>query len=88
MKELIERIKLKSSKLPRKITINGDDIFNECKITNEFNAFFTNIESELASKIPNVSTTFGSYRNKPDSIMEPKQFLMNELKKCFLLFEN
>ena len=34
MKKLIERIKLKSSKLPRKITINGDDIFNERRITN------------------------------------------------------
>ena len=46
MKELIEKIKRKSSNFPRKITINEVDIFNERKIANEFNAFFTNIRSE------------------------------------------
>ena len=70
MKKLIGKIKLKSSNLRRRITVNEVDIFDERKIANEFNAFFTNIGSKLASKIPNVSTTFESYINKPDSIME------------------
>ena len=83
MKELIGKIKLKSSNLPRRITVNEVDIFDERKIANEFNAFFTNIGRKLASKIPNASTTFGSYINKPDSIMETKQFSMNELKDAF-----
>ena len=34
MKELINKIKLKSSNLPRKITVNEVDIFDECKIAN------------------------------------------------------
>ena len=38
------------------------------------------IESNLASKIPNASTTFESYINKPDSVMKTKQLSMNELK--------
>ena len=76
MKELVGKIKLKSSNLPRRITVNKVDIFDERKITNEFNAFFTNIGSKLASKIPNASTTL----NKPDSIVETKQLSMNELK--------
>ena len=46
------------------------DIFAERKIANGFNAFFTNTGSKLATKIPNASTTFESYINKPDSIME------------------
>ena len=83
MKELVGKIKLKSSNLPRRITVNKVDIFDERKIANEFNAFFTNIGSKLASKIPNASTTFESYINKPDSIMETKRLSMNELKDDF-----
>ena len=83
MKELIGKIKLKSSNLPRRITVNEVDIFDKRKIANEFNAFFTNIGSKLARKIPNASTTFESYINKPDSIMKTKQLSMNELKDAF-----
>ena len=36
MKELIGKMKLKSSKLPRKITVNEVDIFDESKIANKF----------------------------------------------------
>ena len=83
MKELIGKIKFKSSNLPRRITVNEVDIFDKRKIANEFNSFFTNIGSKLASKIPNASTTFESYINKPDSIMKIKQLSMNELKDAF-----
>ena len=88
MKELIRKIKLKSSNLPRKITLNEVDIFDEHKTAIEFNAFFTNIWSKLASKIPNASTTFESYINKPDFIMETKQLSMNELKDAFFSLKN
>ena len=37
-------------------------------------------ETNLASKTPNASTTFESYINKPDYIMETKQILIKELK--------
>ena len=66
MKELVGKIKLKPSNLPRRVTVNEVDAFDEPKIANEFNAFFTNIETKLASKIPNASRTFQSYINKPD----------------------
>ena len=77
MKELIGKIKLNSSNLPRRITVNEVDIFDGRKIANEFKAFFANIGSKLVSKIPNDSTTFESYINKPDSIMETKQLSMD-----------
>ena len=83
MKELIGKIKLKSSNLPIRINVNEVDIFDKPKIANEFNAFFTNIRSKLASKIPNASTTFESYIIKPDSIMKTKQLSMNEFKDAF-----
>ena len=78
MKELIGKIKLKSSNLPTKSIVKEVDIFDECKISNEFNAFFTNIGIKSVGKISNASTTFELYINKPDSIMETKQFSMNE----------
>ena len=83
MKELMGKVKLKSSNLPRRITVNEVDIFDKRKIANEFNTFFTNIGSKLASKIQNASRTFESYINKPDSIMKTKQLSMNELKDAF-----
>ena len=83
MKVLIGKIKLRSSNLPRRITVNKVDIFDEREIANEFNAFLTNNGSKLASKIPKASTTFESYISKPDSIMETKQPSMNELKDAF-----
>ena len=83
MKELLAKIKLKSSNLPIKITVNKIDIFDERKIANQFNAFFTNIRGELASKIPNAVIAFESYITKSHSIMETKQRSMNELKDAF-----
>ena len=58
--------------LPRKITINKDDLFDQTKIVHEFNSFFTNIEKNLASKIPNASTLFEYFVNKSDFVMETK----------------
>ena len=81
--ELTGKIKLKSSNLPKRFTINEFDIFDERKIENEINAFFANIMNKLASKIPNASTTFETYINKPGSILETKQLLMNKLKDAF-----
>ena len=87
MKELVEKIKLKSSNHPRRITVNWVGIFDERKIAYEFNAFCTNIGSKLASKIPKSSTTFVSYINKPDSMMETKQLSMNELKDALFFWK-
>ena len=49
MKEIIWKIKHKSSHLPRKIPFDKGDIFDERKIANELNSFFVNIGSKLAN---------------------------------------
>ena len=72
MKELIGKMTIKSSNLPRKITVNKVDLFDQTKIAHEFNSFFTNIEKNLASKIPNASTLFEYFVNKSDFVMETK----------------
>ena len=82
MKELIGKVTLKLSNLPRKITVKVD-LFDQTKIAHEFNSFFTNIGKNLASKIPNASTQFEYFVNKSDFAMETKPLSMNELKDAF-----
>ena len=83
MKELIGKMTLKSSNLHRKITVNTVDLFDQTKIMHGFNSFFTNIEKNLASKIPHSSTPFEYFVNKSYFVMETKPPSMNELKDAF-----
>ena len=83
MKELIGKMTLKSSNLPRKITVNKVDLIAQTKIVHEFNSFFTNICENLTSKIPITSTPFEYFVNKSDFVMETKPLSMNELKDAF-----
>ena len=78
MKELIRKVTLKSSNLLRKRdlfnkeTVNKVDLFDQTKIAHEFNSFFTNIEKNLASKIPIASTPVEYFINKSEFVMETK----------------
>ena len=80
MKKLIGKTKLKSSNLPKKITVNKVDLFDERIIELNLTLFLQISRVNWWSKIPNASTKFKSYINKPDSIMETKQLSMKELK--------
>ena len=100
MKELLGKIKVKSSNLPRRVTVIKVDIFDERKIANEFNAFFTNIGGKLASKTPNASTTFetkrlsmnelknASFSLKISKSPDHDHISFNVLKKCFSTYAN
>ena len=83
MKELIGKMTIRSSNLPRKITVNKVDLFDQTKIAHEFNSFFTNIGKNLASKIPNASTPFEYFVNKSDFVKETKPLSMSGLKDAF-----
>ena len=83
MIELIGKVRLKSSNLPQKITDKKVDLFDQTEIAHEFNSFFTNIGKNLANKIPNASTPFEYFVNKPDFVIETKPLSMNELKDAF-----
>ena len=52
-----QKIKKKSTKLPRKLTINKVDIYSEPKIADAFNDFFINVGQKLATQIPKSSKT-------------------------------
>ena len=55
----------------------------EIGIANEFNMVFTNIEPELARKIPTASRTFERFLNKIDITMPADSTTINELKEAF-----
>ena len=83
MKNIIGNSKIKSTNLPRKLTINKVDVCNKPKIADAFNNFFTNIGQKMASQIPKSSKTFETYINKVNVIMESKPLSINKLKDAF-----
>ena len=83
MKDIIEKSKIKSTNLPRKLTINKVDVYNKPEIADAFNDFFTNIGQKLASQIPKSSKIFETYINKVNVKMESKSSSINELKDAF-----
>ena len=82
-KNRLEKLKLKSSKLPREIAVNKEDLFDETKIVHGFNSLFTDAGKNLASKIPNPSASFEYFENKSEILMETTALSMNELKDAF-----
>ena len=84
MKELIGKVTLKSSNLPRKIAVNKVNLFDETEIAHEFNSFFTNVRKILAREIVNAFTTFEYVVNRSDFVMETIAHSLNELKNAYL----
>ena len=78
MKDIIEKSKIKSTNLPRKLTINKVDVYNKPEIADAFNDFFTNIGQKLASQIPKSSKTFETYIKKMNVIMKSKPLSIND----------
>ena len=64
MKDLIDKTWKSEPHLPGKLLINDQEVSGKEEIANEFNTFFTNIDSGLAKKIPNASRPFESYIKK------------------------
>ena len=58
MKDIIEKSKIKSTNLPRKLTINNLYAFKKTKTADAFNDFFTIIGQKLVSQTPKTSKTF------------------------------
>ena len=88
MKELIGKATLKSLNLPRKITVNKADLFEQWKIAHKSNFFFTNVGKNMANKIPKASTSFEYFVNKSKFVMETKPLSMNELKYAFYFLKS
>ena len=62
------------SSFPRRMIIDGQEIFDQVKIANSFNKFFVDIGPKLASMIPESQTKFDQYQNPHQTLMGEANF--------------
>ena len=62
MKDVIEKSKIKSPNLLRKLIISKVDVYSKPEIADAFNDFFTNVVQKLASQISESCKTFEAYQ--------------------------
>ena len=84
MKEVIGKQKIDNNNFPKRIVIDNKEIFDDNKIADKFNNFFTEIGPKLASKINNSGKHFLSYLK---DVNAPKisntKLIDDELEKAF-----
>lgn len=76
---MLSKTQKSESHLPGKHVINK----HEEKITNEFNFLFTNIGSDLAKKIPNMSMPFESYLTEVDKTIPTHSYNLRDQRGVF-----
>ena len=82
MKEPIDKIRSSESSLPEKLVIENKENTEIKDIAEGFNDLFTNVEPNLAKKVPNSSNSFTSFLNQTHSVMEKNSLSINELKEA------
>ena len=85
MKELVCKTQKSEPHLPGKLLINEHEVSCKENIANECNTLFTNIDPELAKKIPNASRPFESYLK---TVEATDSLTINEIKEAFFLTRN
>ena len=71
--------KLAKGSFPRRITIDGQEIFDQGKITN---CFFVGIGPKLASIIPESQTKFDQYLKPHQTLMSEANLIDDEIKEA------
>ena len=66
---------------PRRMIIDGQEIFDQGKITYCFNKFFVDIGPKLASMIPESQTKFDQYLNPHQTLMGKANLTDDEIKE-------
>ena len=83
MKSLIGKSPVKTSKFPKKIILEENEIFEEHKIAKTFNDFFSKVGQNLAQKIPFSLKSFESFMKEYTSQIASKSVTVTELKDAF-----
>ena len=83
MKEIIGKSKLQSKNLPRRVIINGNDIYDECAIANGFNKYFVDVGPNLAKNIPLGTNSFVSYLTKTQHCIQNTNLTFKELETAY-----
>ena len=69
------------SSFPRRMIIDGQEIFDQEKIANCFNKFFVDIGPKLASMIPESQTKFDQYLNPHQTLIGEANLIDDEIKE-------
>ena len=80
--EIIAGAKLTKGSFPRRMIIDGQEIFDQGKIANCFNKFFVDIGSKLASMIHELQTKFDQYLNPHQALMGEANLTDDEIKEA------
>ena len=82
IKEIIVGAKSTKGSFPRRMIIDGQEIFDQGKIANCFNKFFVDIGPKLASMIPESQTKFDQYLNPHQTLMGEANLTDDEIKEA------
>ena len=82
IKEVIVGAKSTKGSFPRRMIIDGQEIFDQGKIANSFNKFFVDISPKLASMIPESQTKLDQYLNARQTLMGKANLTDDEIKQA------
>ena len=83
MKEITGKQKTKSNLLPQEIKVDEIIIQILQDITNEFNKYFTSVESKLAKKFPNTEKKFPDFLTSHDEKMQFEELNFDKSEEVF-----
>ena len=83
MKEVIGKSNILNNDFPKTLLRDKQEITEQSEIANQFNTFFTNVGSNLASKIPHSERHFSSYIQKSDNILQNNDLSTEEFENAF-----
>ena len=81
IKEIIAGVKSTKGSFPRRMIIDGREIFDQGRIANCFNKFFVDIGPKLASIIPESQTKFEQYLNPHQTLKGEANLTGDEIKE-------
>ena len=82
IKEIIAGAKSTKGSFPRRMIIDGQEIFDLGKIANCFSKFFVDIGPKLASMMPESQTKFDQYLNPHQKLMDEANLTDDEIKEA------
>ena len=83
IKEVIGKTKSYKNEIPKRMMINGIETFDQNKIANGFNKFFTEIGPKLANSIPDSSKNFKDFMNISETTLQESVLQDEELQEAF-----
>ena len=85
MEEVIGSTKNFKNDIPKIMVIDRNETFNQNKIANGFNNFFTEIGPNLASSIPTSSKDFKQFLDVSETVLHEYTLQVEELEEDLMV---